>query len=86
MRNLSQLIDEWLRTNQDKHNERIVHFKRRHDILLAITEYRLERVSILQTTLCDNDKQIMDEFYQREIDKLNNELYWLDVKFELNIA
>lgn len=86
MRNLKQILSHLMGNSQRQIDLNLIYQDRRSTLILAISEYTKERVTIMRTSLPDYDKETMDNFYQRELDKYNSELFWLDVKFELNIV
>lgn len=86
MKTLKDLINDWLLTKENEHTASIKHSCKRHDIIFASTELKMERASVTMSNMCHDDIEAMSGFYDAQIDKCNSELYWLDVLYDLNIG
>lgn len=85
MKTLKSLINNWLTVNQDKHDKALEHSKKRHSLCIQILHLRLERVSMHESGLVSEDKELADLYYQKQIDKLNSELYFTELFYDLDI-
>ena len=86
MKTLKTLIQNWLQTKQDEQDKAMEHSKKRHDLCLEVLHLRLERVKMHESALVSHDKDMVDLYYQKQIDKLNSELYWCELLYDLNIG
>lgn len=86
MKTLKEIINDWLQVNQDLNTARLRYFQKRHDILLQSTEWKMERASLITSQWDDSDKEVITEFYDMKIDQCANDLYWLDLFWDLKIV
>lgn len=85
MRTLKELIQDWLNSHDKAQIARLSYFKQRADIMYQITEIRLQRVYTVTSDMSEDDKEVINEFYEHRIERLNQELYWLDIFYDLKI-